>query len=95
LTDPTTAATSPEPGDVPSSGVSLIGAPVRVDLTGAKNGANASFVIPVTLITGSVVLVMWNGLPLYEGVGYTRSGSTITVTTPPSSGDTLEALVWA
>jgi hypothetical protein len=68
------------------------GFPTRADLTGSKNGANTAFTVPGG--TPSIVLVFWNGQTLDEGIGYTRVGNAISMTTAPDSGDSLEALIW-
>jgi hypothetical protein len=56
---------------------------------GAIDGANVTFTLAHTPITGSVHL--FDPLRLRNGVDYTISGSTITFTTAPSVGATLIA----
>ena len=56
--------------------------------TGAINGVNVTFTLPTT--PGPVVLVFRNGL-LQQGGGidYTLSGTTITFTSAPLTGDSV------
>jgi hypothetical protein len=87
------ADTSEQPEDVPSTSITTVfyGAPTREDLTGTKNGINTTFTLGAI---PTVVMVLWNGQVLDEGVGYTRSGATVTMTSAPASNDTLEAVRW-
>lgn len=94
LADPDVATSCPTPEAVtilvPSTNA---GQTIRENPTGAKNGVNATFTISVV---GSVVLVIWNGTVLDEGVGYTRSGVTITMAAGyiPISTDSLEVVIF-
>lgn len=57
--------------------------------TGAVNGSNVTFTLLNTPIVGSVKLYI-NGIRLKAaGVGYTISGSTITMVLAPETGDIL------
>lgn len=60
------------------------------DLSGTKNESNLIYTIANTPVTGSVS-VFWNGMKMKAGVGYTISGTTITMSNPPAALDTLEA----
>jgi hypothetical protein len=91
LTDPTAAVVSVTPETVPSAPVTVTIGPTREDVQGTKNGSNTAFTITRT---GTLVMIMWNGMVLDEGVGYTKSGTAITMTYAPESGDSLEALIW-
>lgn len=53
--------------------------------TGAVNGSNASFALSGTPSASGFLLLFLNGQFLAEGVDYTRSGTTITMTTPPDA----------
>ena len=57
--------------------------------TGSINSINTVYTLANTPIAGSVK-VYWNGMKMRVGVGYTISGTTITMTTAPDTGDTLE-----
>ena len=57
--------------------------------SGAINGVNTVYTIANTPITGSVQW-FWNGVKSRVGVGHTISGTTITMTIAPETGDTLE-----
>lgn len=91
LTDPTVAA-SCDASESLSTVLNTSNVPTRADLTGTKNDVNVTFTIP----GGSFIqaLIIWNGLMLDEDVGYTLAGNTVTMTTAPGSGDSLEVLVW-
>lgn len=91
LADPAVEVIPPTPETVPSAPVVVYNTPGREDLVGAKNSVNQTFSISRA---AAVVLVMWNGQVLDEGVGYTRVGTVITMAVPPAAGDSLEALLW-
>jgi hypothetical protein len=57
--------------------------------SGSINSSNVTYTLANTPIAGSVK-VYWNGMKMMVGVGYTISGATITMTTAPETGDTLE-----
>lgn len=57
--------------------------------SGTMNSSNTIFTIANTPISGSLK-VYWGGQKLRVNVGYTLSGTTLTLTNPPDSGDTLE-----
>lgn len=57
--------------------------------TGTVNGANTSFTLTNNPIFTSAHLLFVNGLLLVNGVHYTISGNTITMTTAPAFGQTL------
>lgn len=57
--------------------------------SGTMNSSNQTFTIANTPIAGSVQ-VFWGGQKLRVGVGYTISGTTLTMTNPPDNGDILE-----
>lgn len=61
-----------------------------VQPTGAINGTNTAFTLPVTPSGDIIVLI--NGLQVAES-GYTVSGTTLTMSFAPQTGDRLEALV--
>lgn len=78
---------------VGSGGGGDLGAPTETVLTGTIDGANDIF----TLGAAPVRLFLFlNGTLLSDGIGYTLSGSTITMAAGyiPQSGDTLRAEVW-
>jgi hypothetical protein len=56
--------------------------------SGTMNSSNPTFTIANTPVSG--LLVFWNGQKLRATVGYTISGTTLTMTNPPDSGDSLE-----
>lgn len=59
--------------------------------TGIMNSSNPTFTLANTPIAGSVKLYI-NGIRLKAaGVGYSISGTTITMTIPPDNGDILLA----
>lgn len=93
LTAPTAETVSPEPEDVPSTGVYVVGAPGFENVTGTKDGVNTAFTISRT---GTVVLLVWNSAVLEEGVAFTRVATAITMISPylPGSTDTFKALIW-
>lgn len=66
---------------------------VRIAPTGAIDGSNTIFTVPDTPIENSLSLYL-NGQLLEEGEGngYTINGSTITLTTAPSSGESVFAI---
>ena len=94
LTDPDVATSCPTPEAVtilvPSTNAGTV---TREDLTGTKNGVNDTFTIT---IGGSIVMVIWNGTVLEEGVGYTRADKTITMAAGyiPGATDSLECLIF-
>lgn len=96
LTDPDAALASPRPEDVPSTQTTMVyyNAPTREDIEGTKDGVNTAFTISKSVY--SVVLVIWNGVVLDQGVHYTISGKDITMIAPnlPEVGDTFEAVIW-
>jgi len=57
--------------------------------TGSINSSNTVYTLANTPIAGSVK-VYWNGMKMRVGVGYTISGTTITMAVAPDTGDTLE-----
>jgi hypothetical protein len=57
--------------------------------SGSINSSNVTYTLANTPIAGSVK-VYWNGMKMRVGVGYTISGATITMTTAPETGDSLE-----
>ena len=63
--------------------------------SGSVNGSNTSFSCAHTPISGSFLLWI-NGLLQTQGSGkdYTLSGTTITVATPPATGQTIWAHYW-
>lgn len=68
--------------------------------SGTIDGVNTTFTLAQVPNPSSSVLLMKNGQCLFEGVGYTLSGQTITFQTgyipePPTSGDPLGDLVRA
>lgn len=74
-------------------GGASVGAPSLAVLTGDIDGANATF----TLIAIPLRLFLFlNGVLLFDGVGYSLSGSTVTMLPGyiPQSGDSLRAEVW-
>jgi hypothetical protein len=60
----------------------------QITPTGAVNGVNKVFTLPVAPLAGQIVLVFLNGVLQNPGVSndYTISGSTITFNTAPASG---------
>lgn len=58
--------------------------------TGTINGTNTAFTLPVT--PAGDVIVLLNGLQVAES-GYTVSGTTLTMTTAPQTGDRLDVAV--
>lgn len=93
LTAPNAPLVPDQPETVPSAPVVTTVGPAIVALSGAKDGVNTVFTVPVT---GTTVLVTWNGLFLEEGVHYLRSGNTVTMQggNIPGPGDQLIAIVW-
>lgn len=92
LTVPSAAVVSPTPETVPSAPVVVYqNVPTRENVSGTKNSINTAFSISRA---GSVVFVIWNQMVLTEGVHYTRTGTSITMTVAPDSGDTLEAVIY-
>jgi hypothetical protein len=63
----------------------------RLNAVGTKNGINQTFIITPGVNT---TMVIWKGLVLQQGVDYSISGITLTLTTPPQSGDSLEIIAW-
>ena len=65
-----------------------------VSLAGTQDGTNAVFTLSAAPGNGSIVFV--NGIGLYEGVAYTRSGTGITFSAgyAPQSTDVLRVLTW-
>lgn len=61
-----------------------------VQPTGTINGSNTSFTLPSAPVGDIVVLI--NGLQVVE-TGYSTSGTTLTITTAPQTGDRLEVLM--
>lgn len=61
-------------------------------LSGTKDGSNRVFTI-TGIPNGKTLrqVTVWNNYPLIEGVGYTRSGLTVTFTNAPVADDTLFA----
>jgi len=57
---------------------------------GDIDSVNVTFTLFDIPISGSLKL-FWNGIKQRSGVGYTISTNIITMTTPPDTGDTLEA----
>jgi hypothetical protein len=76
-----------------ASGI-LAGAPEEEDLSGTKDSVNTDFTISRAPSTGGLLVIYHNGIKLKESVGFTRSGTDITLTIAPASDDTLEALIW-
>lgn len=60
------------------------------NLTGTMDGSNVSFRIPNSIVVNSE-RIYWNGQALKRGTGYIILGSSVTLTTAPSSGDSLDA----
>lgn len=58
--------------------------------TGAVNGSNLVFTLPVST-SGATVFI--NGLQVLR-TGYTVSGTTLTFVVAPETGDRVEALIW-
>lgn len=90
LTEPTAAVVAVGPEDVPTSGAANVR--IRENLAGTKNSSNVTFT--ATAAPLNVEMVIWNGVVLQEGLGYTRSGVTYTMTIAPDSGDSLEVIRW-
>ena len=59
--------------------------------TGTKDGSNTAFTLP---FAPTLLILIYNGSVLSNGVGYSRSGSSLTMATPPESDSVLEAYVW-
>ena len=62
-------------------------------LAGTKDGVNVSFVLPNGAVT--TCLLVYNGLWLSVGNGFTRSGATLTLVAPPSATDDIFAMTAA
>jgi len=96
LADPGPATVSPQPEDVPGTGVVRVvyGVPHREPVQGKKNGVNTRFTISRSQY--SLVFVIWNQTVLTEGVHYTIAGNEITMSEQfiPDPKDTLEAVIW-
>jgi len=92
LTIPAASVSPPVPGSVPVPPVVVY--PVIETPEGVKNGTNPTFFL--SRVPTYLASVWLNGMVLEEGVGFTRSGKTITMQAGyiPSSGDSLRALVW-
>jgi len=95
LTDPTAAVACPTPEAVPDPATVIVysAAPTREDVAGTKDGVNDDFTVSTA---GSLVVIIWNGTILDKDVGYTQSGTAITMAADyiPNVGDTLKALIW-
>lgn len=63
------------------------------NFTGQINGSQAVFTLSSAPTTVFLNVVL-NGLTLLNGLGYTISGATVTLASPPQIGDSLYA-VWA
>jgi len=59
--------------------------------TGNMDGSNVTFTLPTIPV---LLILVVNGLVLHEGVGYTRSGTVLTLATPPESDAVIEAVIW-
>ena len=57
--------------------------------TGTINGSNVSFTTTYAAVASNTVLLYQDGLLLTQGVDYSYSGSTITMTIAPVVGQTL------
>jgi hypothetical protein len=58
--------------------------------SGVINGANVTFTLANTPVSNASVKLYQNGLFMRQGTDYTISGVTITMTTAPASGQTLD-----
>ena len=79
-----------------ATSLSDLGEPVTEDLAGTKNGVNTTFTLSNTPVLGSLLLVHNLAHPYRVtsapgATEYSISGTTITMGTPPDSGDTLWA----
>jgi hypothetical protein len=63
----------------------------RYSPVGVKDSSNVTYTIPVQ--DYGLIMVLYNGQVLSPGTGYTISGNTITMTTPPAVSDILEAIL--
>lgn len=70
-----------------------VASPTREYPSGTKNGTNLAFTISTNV--GTLYLV-WRGILLEDGVGYTRSGTGITMTAgyAPLAEDSFEAIIF-
>ena len=59
--------------------------------SGTINGSNTAFTLSQTPLENETVNLYRDGLKLTEGSDYSLSGSSITMTTAPSVGQTLRA----
>lgn len=66
------------------------GTPIGVVPTGTIDGTNTTFTLPSAPLTGTLVY-QYNGQALTAGVGYTLSGTTVTMLVAPQPGDALYA----
>lgn len=93
LTAPTSATTAPLPGSVSGTTATYLYVSKEVP-SGTMDGVNATF----TLSTSSyrTIDLRLNGVSLLQNTAYTLVGATITMLAGyiPSSGDTLEAIVY-
>jgi hypothetical protein len=57
--------------------------------SGLINGSNTSFTISHNPQSAATLVVWRDTVPQYQGVDYTFSGTTITMTTAPAAGQSL------
>lgn len=64
--------------------------------SGTKNGVNQSFTLSISKDDADVINILLNGLTLKEGVGYTLSGVTLTMSLgyEPEASDPFEAEIF-
>lgn len=66
-----------------------LGTPVQETPSGTVNGSNATFTTTYTPTSNAILSVYLNGLILTQGVDYTVSSSTITITAAPDIGQNV------
>lgn len=62
--------------------------------SGAVNDSNVTFTLSSTPVADKAVELKLNGLTQRQGTDYTISGSTITFTTAPTTGQSVYAVYW-
>jgi hypothetical protein len=68
-----------------------LGTPTQETPGGSINGSNTAFTLANTPQSGPAVILTLDGLTQIQGVDYTISGTSITMTTAPALGQMLWA----
>lgn len=69
----------------------VTGAEIQEIPTGAVNDVNTVYTLSQTPASAASVRIYQNGLFMRQGTDYTIAGLTITMTTAPATGQTLDA----